>query len=387
MLEWACRRAGVSIDALAKRATLKMLPEWLSEDEQPTVKQLEEFAKATHTPFGFFFLAEPPDEPVPIPDFRTMRGERVQRPSADMLDTIYVCQQRQDWYRQHAQLMGEEPLAFVSSVRVGANVVETAASIRQALRLDSPLSTYAGTNGEALRVLLERVDALGVLVMVTGYVGTNTRRRLDPDEFRGFALVDPLAPLVFVNGRDSKAAQLFTLIHELAHIWAGESGVSDVSASPRADVERWCNAVAAEVLAPLDEFREALRSNAEPLGEAQRLADIYRVSTLVVLHRMLDAGSLTREQHDRAYGRESARLSALLAEREESGAGGAGGNYYATARYRLSKRFATAVIASTWEGRSTFTEAFRLLGCRNVKTLETLGERLGMEAYLSGGPV
>lgn len=387
MLEWACGRAGVSIDALAKRATLKKLPEWLSEDEQPTFKQLEDFAKATHTPFGFFFLEQPPDEPVPIPDFRTMGGERVQRPSADMLDTIYMCQQRQDWYRQHAQLMGEEPLAFVNSVRSGIDVVETAASIRQALRLDAPLSAIAGTTAEALRVLLERVDALGVLVMVTGYVGTNTRRRLDPDEFRGFALVDPLAPLVFVNGRDSKAAQLFTLIHELAHVWAGQSGVSDVSSSPGADVERWCNAVAAEVLAPLDEFRKTLRSNAEPLGEAHRLADVYRVSTLVVLHRMRDAGRLTREQHDRAYGREAARLSALLAEREESGAGGDGGNYYAAARYRLSKRFATAVIASTWEGRSTFTEAFRLLGCRNVKTLETLGEHLGMEACLSGGPV
>lgn len=388
MLQWACERAGLDVDALTKRTALKKLSEWLSENEQPTFKQLEDFAKATHTPFGFFFLAEPPDEPVPIPDFRTMRGDRIQRPSANMLDTIYVCQQRQDWYRQHAQLMGEEPLAFVSSVRVGADVARTAANIRAALELDAPLGVTARNNADALRLLLDRADALGVMVMVSGIVGNHTRRPLDPDEFRGFALVDPLAPLVFVNGADTKAAQIFTLIHELAHIWVGESGVSDVTATstPRVEIERWCNAVAAEVLAPLVEFKSALRPNAELWGEAHRLADIYRVSTLVVLYRMHDAGRLTREQHAAAFRKESARLSALLAAREESADEG-GGNFYYTAKYRLSRRFASAVIASTWEGRSTFTEAFRLLGCRNVRTLENLGEHLGMAEYLSGGAV
>lgn len=387
VLKWAIDRARLSVLDLSIR--FPKLKLWLSGEELPTFRQLENFARITHAPFGFFFLAEPPDEPVPIPDFRTLRGKRVQRPSADMLDTIYVCQQRQDWYREHAQLMSEEPLTFVSSVRVGADIARTAASIRSALGLNEPLGAVARTNADALRVVLERVDAIGVLVMVSGYVGTNTRRRLDPEEFRGFALVDPLAPLVFVNGADTKAAQLFTLIHELAHIWTGESGVSDVTITPNTplDVERWCNAVAAEVLAPLAGFKAALRPRAELFSEVQRLADIYRVSTLVVLHRMLDAGRLTRKEHDRAYGRESARLSALLAARKESGEGGTGGNYYATARYRLSTRFATAVIASTWEGQSTFTEAFRLLGCRNVRTLETLGERLGMTKYLSGGPV
>jgi Predicted Zn peptidase len=382
MLKWACRRAGVSVDALAQRPALRKLPEWLSGDEQPTFKQLEAFAKATHTPFGFLFLPEPPDEPLPIPDLRTMRGERTERPSANMLDTIYTCQQRQDWYRENAQTMDEEPLTFVGSVQGGADVLETAAQIRAALGLETPLSELAATNAEVLRKLLDRLDALGVLVMVSGYVGTNTRRRLDPNEFRGFALVDPLAPLIFVNGQDSKAVQLFTLIHELAHIWAGQSGVSDVASSPRHDVERWCNAVAAEVLVPLDEFRRVVRPGTQP----ERLAAKYRVSTLVILRRMLDAGFLTREEHDHAYDQELARLNALLARRKNADAGG-GGNYYATARYRLGKRFATAVIASAWEGRSTFTEAFRLLGCRNVKTLEALGERLGIGARLSGGPV
>jgi Zn-dependent peptidase ImmA (M78 family)/transcriptional regulator with XRE-family HTH domain len=386
LLQWACRRAGVSVDALAER--FPKLPEWLRQASQPTFKQLEGFAKATHVPFGYFFLAEPPEEPMPIPDLRTMGGARVREPSADMLDTIYLCQQRQDWYRQHARLMGEEPLAFVGSTPTGTNVVRAAASIRAALGLDAPLNSAARSTVDAFRLLLDRADDLGVMVMVSGIVGNNTRRPLDPEEFRGFALVDPLAPLIFVNGADTKAAQLFTLIHELSHAWSGESGVSDVTTAsmPRVETERWCNAVAAEVLAPLADFKTALRPDADLWAETKRLAAVFRVSTLVVLRRMRDAGRLTREQHAAAYGKESARLSALMHARKESGE--TGGDFYRTAYYRLSTRFASAVIASTWEGRSTFTEAFRLLGCRSVKTLDNLARSIGMgnPTNWEGGP-
>lgn len=376
LIRWACDRAGAGVAALAER--FPKLPEWLRKDTLPTFKQLEEFAKATHVPFGYFFLATPPEEPVPIPDLRTVGGARVRKPSANMLDTIYICQQRQDWYRQYAQLMGDEPLAFVGSVRPDADVPSAAASIRFALGLDGPLSSAARTAADAFRLLLDRADELGVMVMVSGIVGSNTRRPLDPDEFRGFALVDPLAPLIFVNGADTQAARLFTLVHELAHVWSGESGVSDVTTAPvpRAGVERWCNAVAAEVLAPLADFKAALRPRAELWEEANRLAALFRVSTLVVLRRMHDAGRLTRQQHADAYARESARLSALMHARKESGPGG--GNFYHTANYRLSTRFASAVIASTWEGRSTFTEAFRLLGCRSMKTLNNMAYHMGL---------
>ena len=114
MFRWARERAGLGPGALAGR--FPSLDAWERGEMQPTLKQLESFAQATHTPVGYLFLPEPPVEKVPIPDFRTMGSERLERPSADLLDTLYLCQQRQEWYRGFARTEGESPLPFVGSV-------------------------------------------------------------------------------------------------------------------------------------------------------------------------------------------------------------------------------------------------------------------------------
>lgn len=376
ILEWACERAGVGDDALAKR--FPKLVAWQRGEAEPTFKQLENFAKATYTPIGYFFLSKPPTEAVPIPDFRTIKNASLHRPSPHLLDTIYLCQRRQDWYHQHAQLMGEPSLSFIGSATTDSDVEATASDIRETLQFDNSVLSSARDMSGAIRILLDKADDVGILVMVNGIVGNNTHRPLDPGEFRGFALVDPLAPLIFVNGADTKAAQMFTLAHELAHLWLGESGVSDTNSAsmPRVKVERWCNAVAAETLVPIDEFKKNLRPHAELWAETRRLASKYRVSTLVVLRRMKDARRLTATQHNEAYEQEAGRLRQIMRDRKKSSQGK--GDFYHTVNYRLGARFASAVVTSTWEGRSTFTEAFRLLGCRNVKTLEKIGGSLGL---------
>ena len=93
--------------------------EWESGEKQPTFKQLEQLAKATHAPVGSFFVSQPLQEPVPIPDLRTVGNRFIDRPSVDLLDTVYLCQQRQDWYRDYARMEGEEPLPFVGSTITG----------------------------------------------------------------------------------------------------------------------------------------------------------------------------------------------------------------------------------------------------------------------------
>ena len=184
---------------------------------RPTLKQLERFAKATFTPIGYFFLREPPVERIPIPDFRTVADARLNHPSSNLLDTIYLCQQRQEWYREFVQSTGGEPLDFVGSARPHDDIAESAARIRRFLGFDIEERRRIPTWTDAPRRFIGQADALGVLVMVSGVVGSNSRRSLDPEEFRGFALADSIAPLVFINGSDTKPAQMFTLAHELAH--------------------------------------------------------------------------------------------------------------------------------------------------------------------------
>jgi len=380
LLRWARERSGAEAAVLARR--FPQLALWERQEASPTLKQLENFAKATHTPIGYLFLHEPPVERVPIPDFRTFGNARMGRPSPDLLDTIYLCQQRQEWYRSFARAEGEQRIPFVGAAHLTDEVEATAAAIRHALGFDLEERRQMPTWTDALRRFIEQADTLGVLVMVNGVVGSNNRRKLDPQEFRGFTLADDLAPLVFINGADSKAAQMFTLAHELAHVWLGLSGVSDAQASevtnddergpvaPEPDVERWCNRVAAELLVPLAVLREEYVER-NPLGEEiNRLARRFKVSTLVVLRRIYDADGLTQAQFRNAYGDELARLQALPT--------GSGGDFYLTLGARAGKRFARAVVVSTLEGRSSFTEAFRLLGFQKMRTFLEVGRSLGV---------
>jgi len=370
LLRWARERVGYDTDALTGR--FPRLDEWERGEVQPTLKQVEAFAKVTRTPIGLLFLEEPPIERVPIPDFRTIANVHVSRPSPDLLETIYLCQQRQDWYRDYALSMREPALDFVGSARLQDDIVQTAATMRQILGFDVAERRQLATWTDALRHCIGQADALGVLVMASGVVGSNNRRRLDPREFRGFALVDPLAPLIFINGADTKAAQMFTLAHELAHLWLGQSAVSDTEArtAPDQEVELWCNRVAAELLVPLVALRNEVDDRAGLQDELQRLARQFKVSTLVILRRIHDAGHLTRDELWAAYDAELARLRTVPK--------GGGGDFYLTLGARVSKRFARAMVVSTLEGRTSFTETFRMLGLKKMSTFNELGRSLGV---------
>lgn len=373
MLRWARERAGLEIDALARR--FPKLADWEREVIRPTLKQLEDFAKATHVPIGYLFLSEPPVERVPIPDFRTVKNYRIDRPSPDLLETIYICQQRQDWYRNYLMSIKEEPLGFIGSVTVESEIVETATIIRRALHFEIDERRQCPTWAEALGRFIDQAEELGVLVMVNGVVGSNTHRKLNPDEFRGFAIADELAPLIFINGADTKSAQMFTLAHELVHLWLGQSALSNVdpTSSPTHRIENWCNQVAAELLVPLTIIQEQIRPHEELRTSLDRLAKYFKVSTLVVLRRIYDAGGLSRKAFWQAYEQELNYLIEIQTRRQQKG-----GNFYSTLNVRVGKRFAKALVVSTLEGQTLHRDAFRLLGFSKFSAFRELAHRLGI---------
>lgn len=370
LYQWAIRRSGQKTKDITTR--FPKLNDWIGGTSRPTLKQLEKFANTTSTPVGYLFLASPPDEKVPIPDYRKTITTRGNLPSPDLLETIYICQQRQEWYRDFSRSMGDEPLPFVGKVTINDDIVRTATEIRKALSMDIDERSNLPTWTEALRRFITQADTIGILVMVNGVVGSNNYRKLDPQEFRGFALSDDIAPLVFINGADTKAAQMFTLAHEISHIWLGNSALSDAEASeiPSNEIEQWCNKVAAELLVPLEVIRKEYRKDNPIPMEMARLAKYFKVSTLVILRRIHDAGGLNQNQMWQAYKNELQRLQKMP--------GGSGGDFYLTQIARVSKRFAQALVISTLEGQTLYTDAFHLLGFSKLETFQNLGQRVGV---------
>lgn len=374
VLRWAAQRARLGADELTRR--FPKWSRWIEGDVQPTLKQLEDFARLTHTAIGYFFLPQPPAMALPVPDFRTLRDEALREPSSALLDTLYLCQQRQDWFRDHARINGLPALAFVGSATLQQQPETVARRMREVMNLSAAERRELPTWAEALRQLIAKAEDAGVLVMASSIVGSNSHRKLDVGEFRGFALADDLAPLVFLNAADSKAAQMFTLAHELAHVWLGATGVSDseVGRLPEQQTERWCNQVAAEVLMPLQATRDAYRPDEPVPQQIQRLAREFKVSTLVALRRLSDAGFLDPASLWQHYRAEVERLRDM----EQRGAGG--GDFYRTLGARTGKRFARAIVTSTLEGQTLFQDAFRMLGVRKSATFYEAARELGVMA-------
>lgn len=147
LLEWASARSGKSPDDLSRR--VPRLAAWARGDAQPTLKQLETFARATSTPVGLLMLPEPPDMPLPVPDFRTLPNAVAAPATPDLLDTIYLCEERQEWYRSYALVNNADPLDFVGSATAEDDVVSTANHMRA--RLDFGLASRHGYSSGAAR--------------------------------------------------------------------------------------------------------------------------------------------------------------------------------------------------------------------------------------------
>ncbi len=374
LLRWARERAARPLETLVKK--FPKLPQWESGNMQPTLKQLEKLAKTLHVPLGFLFLDEPPDEPLPIPDFRTMPQTEFVRPSPELLDTIYICQQRQEWYRNYLISTGEEPLTFISSANLDDDPTDVAAAIRDRIRIDIEERRNFPTWMQAFSRMIDRVEDADILVMINGVVGNNTHRKLNPEEFRGFALIDEYAPLIFINGADTLSAKMFTLAHELAHIWLGESGISNAQLIQLSEdrIERWCNQVAAELLVPAQLLERDYRPDNELTVELNRLARIFKVSTLVVLRRLYDLGHLGWDSYQEIYQEEFERLKRY----ERPGTQEGGGNFYSNLTRKVGRRFATALMVSVLEGQTLFRDAFQMLGISKTDTLKKFAEDLGV---------
>ncbi len=372
LIRWAVERSGLPFDEL--RGKFPHLDEWQRGEKQPTLTQLEAFAKRTMTPFGFLFLSEPPEETLPLPDFRTVGDRPVRRPNPNLLDTIHEMQRRQHWMRDYLIEQAQEELGFVASVKKHGSIDTLVMQIRTTLGLDADWAERSATWEDALRTFRDAIESIGILVSTSGVVGLNNNRALDPEEFRGFVLCDPYVPLIFINGADAKSAQMFTLAHELVHIWLGRDGIFNlINTLPAGDeTETYCNRVAAEFLIPADKLR-AIWPEANGTDKPfQTISRSFKVSPVVAARRALDLGMIGKEEFFSFYRHQQAEWTAKRANTKENSRGG---NFYATQNVRLGRRFANAVVQALREGHLLYRDAFQLTGLKG-ETFKRFATRL-----------
>ena len=268
----------------------------------------------------------------------------------------------------------------------GPSIVGQYNTSDEAKQVAGDLSEYFGLNDqtysslpEALAKRKQALEDRGLLIMVSGIVKGNTHRPLDIEEFRGFALSDNHAPLIFINGRDSEAAKNFTLMHELAHIALGESGVSEYDPNNYSShaIENWCDRVAAEILVPASSLHRTYAPTATIEENMEKLANRYKVSTLVILRRMKDLDFISEPNYKHRYQAERERLLKFLDSNSQKKRGG---NYYKVKPSTVSKRFLYALTISTLAGKTLYRDALQLSNIKKIDTFNTLAKQI-IESY------
>ena len=370
VLKWARERAALSLAELSTQLGTTTKPAPLAEWEQSgcmPLKTLEKFAQRTHVPFGYLFLDAPPVETLPTIDFRSAGNSSI---SVDLRDTIMACQRRQSWYRD---FIIENELDGWSKTYVATTDEDTlvvAKRIRDAIQWFPKPDRQKQNRGQVLAAFTSAVEKLGILIMRNGIVESNTRRQLDHTEFRGFALYDPVAPLIFVNSTDHPAAQIFTLAHELVHIWLRQSALDDIDLMSAQTTERFCNQVAAELLVPKDTLLDVWMQSKSIDSNVMRAATTFGVNHSVVLIRAFDAEFITQAELTTSLNEDTSFSEAT----SKTG----GGNYYYMMRSRLGQPFLEAVIHSARSGSTLMRDAYGLLGIQKHSTF------VGLETLVAG---
>lgn len=373
ILTWARERFSLSRGtlALAMKVKIETITDWEEGTISPTFRQAQSLANKLSIPLGYLFLKEPPRLEPQIADLRTIQSEHRSHFSPDFEEVLNDCLRKQNWYREQLQEEGIRNLKFIGRFSIKDEIQAVASNIRTELGLTAEFRNSCTNWEDFLVKFIEKVEGKGILVLRNGVVKNSTRRKLSLNEFRGFVLSDLLAPLIFINNNDSNAAKIFTLAHELAHLWIGESGVTNINPGIKTRlhqpaIEKFCNHVAAEILVPELAFINQWNDRAKLNENLTNLSKVFRVSPLVILIRAKTYSKIDSDTFYDTYPLLSARR-----ELKESGSG----NAFNTFPVRNSKKFTRTLLTSTLEGKTLHRDAANLLGVK-IPTLHSLANHM-----------
>ena len=378
MIRWARERARLSPEELAEKCktNLETVHKWESGERAITVTNAKHLAKLALIPYGLLFADNPPEEKIPIADYRTQGSAGIRKPSPELLETIDDARLKQGWYREY--LISEEfsPHDYIGKFDTDADPECVAQEIKHVLGVDD--TEYYGCKDweQAFSYLINHAEDAGITVIVNSTLKNNTHRPLDVEEFRGFVLSDSYAPLVFINGKDAKAARMFTLIHEIAHLFIGESGVCDDTIAGNGSIpqERWCNQVAAEFLTPKDRFLQLWKEGESADSNLDSIRLRLKVSRLVAIFCAYQLNLISYGEKQELVSSEMTRIAAMKKKQRDTEGGP---DHYVIKRFKTGRNLALAVISEVKANRMLYRDAFHLLGVKNIEGLNTFAGTLG----------
>ncbi|MEN5306130.1 ImmA/IrrE family metallo-endopeptidase [Chryseobacterium cucumeris] len=365
LIEWAIIRNGNSLEEFY--AQNPNVESWIKGEKFPTVKQLESFTHKVHVPFGYMFLPQPPNETIPLPFFRTGKTS-TNKVSLNIFHTVQIIQDRQNWLTEYLEELNFPELDFVGKFSIKDKYIDIVNDIRNVLKLELDWASKHNKWEEALDYLTIKIEEAGIIVTYNGIVGNNTHRVIDVNECRGFVLVNKKAPFLFINSADAKAAQMFTIIHELAHVWLGKSaGFDNANLLPADDpLELLCDKVAAELLVPEIYFIKKWETSQNFIY----LSRIFKVSPIVIGRRALDLKLIKFNQFIQFYDEYMNKIK----ERKDKQS--SGGDFYATTKKRISLRFAAFVNNAVKENKLLYRDAYKLTNMKGETFNKFINEYL-----------
>lgn len=354
-------RSGLPLEEAKKKVSPKFA-QFLSGEKEPTFTQLEKMAKLFDIPLGLLLLDKPVEETTPDLKFRTLDSNAISEMSQELRDTIAEIQEKQDFLREQV----ENKLDFIGKFSINDNYHKVADSIRDVLQLKPDYYLHVSKNAQ-INFLRSKINAAGVFVFFNGKIKDNTHRSLNVEEFRGFDLVDDKAPIIFVNQKDTRNGQIFTLIHELVHLFIGDEEILGAPSYTHDldKTEAFVNKVTAEILVPNELFKEEYINNAD----SKSLANKFKVSEFVIVRRLLDNKYISHREYQ-------SRITQLTKEFKEHQAKNKtknnGGNYRNNLKFRIDNRFFHYVDDALMNQKISYTDAFNIIGVgyKGYKTLK-----------------
>lgn len=341
-------KSGLSLDYMENKVSSNF-SKFLSGEKVPSFNQQIKIAKEFDIPVGLLLLDKPIAQHVPDLKFRTINSESITARSPELTDTIKEMQEKQDFLKSEV----DYELDYIGKFSTKSNYKVVAQYLRELLDIEKDYYKKVAYNKQ-VKFLRSRINDIGVFVFFNGKVKDNTHRSLSLSEFRGFVLLDKKAPIIFVNQKDTKNGQVFTLIHELTHLLIGDEEILGQQSLEKDydSTEAFVNKVTAEVLVPGDIFLQEY----EVVQDISELAKLFKVSRYVIARRMLDYKKLTKKQYLNIVSNLTEEYLNSKKSKHSSG------NYKNNVNFRIDKNFFKYVENALNDRKISYTDAFNIVG-------------------------